>query len=278
MNPCHHQTFFNTPQRGFSLKHYGDVCNSLMLSLGYTKYVSQGGDWGSMITRMMGRYHAKSLRGIHVNLAAIIPSSLLTAPLVLLKSVLSFPFWTAAERQGLKNGQEYSTDGNAYYNMHKTRPQTVAYCLSDSPVALLGWIYEKLEHWTDAYPWTNDEILTWISIYWFSTAGPGASVRTYFEATDSSTEYRGGGARDTAFWKFVDVPLGVTQFPKDIVGVPRAFLQMLGNVVFQNWAGDGGHFAAWERPEFIADALREMFRDGGGAFGIAGEGEGKKEL
>lgn len=248
-----------------------------MLSLGYPKYVAQGGDWGSMITRMMGRYHTSSLLVIHVNLAAIIPSSLFTRPLVLLRSILSFPFWTAAEKKGLKNGQEYSTTGNAYYSMHQTRPQTVAYCLSDSPVALLGWIYEKLDHWTDGYPWTNDEILTWISIYWFSTAGPGASVRTYFEATDSSTEY-GGGATDTAFWKYTNVPLGITQFPGDIVGIPRAFTQMLGNIVFQNWAKDGGHFAAWEKPEVIADALRVLLKDGCVPFGFAEQDEGKKEL
>lgn len=225
----------------------------------------------------MGRYHEGNLRAVHVNLVAIVPSTLVWAPLVLLKSILSFPFWTTAEKQGLQNGQKYSTVGNGYYNMHRTRPQTVAYCLSDSPVALLGWIYEKLEHWTDEYPWTNDEILTWISIYWFSSAGPGASVRTYFEATDSSTEY-GGGPTDSDFWKFTNVPLGITQFPKDIVGIPKAFTQMLGNVVFQNWGKDGGHFAAWERPEVIADALRIMFKEGGGAFGIGGTAEGKKEL
>src|ERR1700712_1806876 len=103
-----------------------------MVSLGYDQYVAQGGDWGSIITRMMGRYHEKNLRAVHVNLAVIQPASLLRAPLVLLQTILSYAFWTKAEKQGLKNGQEYSTSGNAYYNMHMTRPQTVAYCLSDS--------------------------------------------------------------------------------------------------------------------------------------------------
>lgn len=259
------------------MKHYGDLCNKLMLSLGYDRYVAQGGDWGSIITRMMGRYHENNLRAVHVNLAVIQPASLLRAPLVLLQAILSYAFWTKAEKQGLQNGKEYSTVGNAYYNMHMTRPQTVAYCLSDSPVALLGWIYEKLVHWTDDYPWTNDEILTWISIYWFSTAGPGASVRTYFEAHDPSTEF-GGGPTDSSFWKFTNVPLGLTQFPKDIVGIPKAFTQILGNVVFQNWGKDGGHFAAWERPETIAGDLRIMFKEGGGSFGIHGAMEGKKEI
>jgi pimeloyl-ACP methyl ester carboxylesterase len=245
-----------------------------MLSLGYERYVAQGGDWGSIITRMMGRYHEENLRAVHVNLAAVTPKTILWRPLVLLQTLFSMPFWTKSEKLGLKNGQEYTTDGNAYYNMHMTRPQTVAYCLTDSPVALLGWIYEKLVHWTDDYPWTNDEVLTWISVYWFSTAGPGASVRTYFEAHDPSSEF-GGGPTDQAHWASTNVPLGITQFPRDIVGIPKVLTQMLGNVVFQNWGKDGGHFAAWERPEVIADDLRVMFKQGGGAFGI---GEGKKSI
>lgn len=62
-----------------------------------------------------------------------------------------------------------------------TKPQTLAYALNDSPVALLAWIYEKMHDWTDSYPWTDDEIFTWVSIYQFSTAGPGAAHRIYYE-------------------------------------------------------------------------------------------------
>lgn len=73
-----------------------------------------------------------------------------------------------------------------YFNEQSTKPQTIGYALADSPVALLAWIYEKLHDWTDDYPWTEDEILTWVSIYWFSTAGPAASVRIYYEASHSA--------------------------------------------------------------------------------------------
>jgi hypothetical protein len=72
-----------------------------------------------------------------------------------------------------------------------TRPQTLAYALNDSPVALLAWIYEKLHDWTDSYPWTDDEIFTWISIYQFSRAGPGAAHRIYYEVTHTE---RGPGS------------------------------------------------------------------------------------
>jgi pimeloyl-ACP methyl ester carboxylesterase len=247
-----------------------------MLSLGYTEYVAQGGDWGSIIIRMMGRYHQNNLRAVHVNLAVFDFASLFNQPLVLLQSLISWTWWSKTEVQGLKNGFQYATVGNSYYKMHQNRPQTVAYCLADSPVALLGWIYEKLIHWTDDYPWTDDEILTWISIYWFSTAGPGASVRTYFEAHNPSKEF-GGLATDKAFWAWTKVPLGITQFPKDVIGIPKVFTQTLGNVVLQNWGKDGGHFAAWERPDVIVNALRTMFGEGGGACGVLGTVDNSEE-
>lgn len=67
-----------------------------------------------------------------------------------------------------------------------SKPQTLAYALNDSPVALLAWIYEKLHDWTDSYPWTDDEIFTWISIYQFSRAGPGAAHRIYYEVNHTA--------------------------------------------------------------------------------------------
>lgn len=172
-------------------------------------------------------------------------------------------------------------DGNGYFRIQATRPQTVAYCLSDSPVALLGWIHEKLIQWTDSYPWTDDEILTWVSIYWFSRAGPGASVRTYFEVEH---------AKDPGYnfykdmWGYLprSVKLGITQFPSDLIGMPGLFAKTLGNAVFESWGESGGHFAAYERPEILARELKKMFGRGGGAYGAVegadGYGEGKKRV
>jgi pimeloyl-ACP methyl ester carboxylesterase len=254
-----------------------------MLQLGYTQYVAQGGDWGSIITRLIGRNYPEHIRGVHVNMAFFAPINLLKSPLRLFQALFTWPIWPQQAWQGLKNAQNYISDGNAYYRMHATRPQTVAYCLSDSPVALLGWIYEKLVHWTDDYPWTDDEVLTWVSIYWFSRAGPGASVRTYFESEHADPKYQ-GRPDDMKFWDYVprQVKLGLTQFPKDIVGIPNALAHTLGNVVFSNWAPDGGHFAAYERPQYLADDLRKMFGKDGAAYGCVqdadGYGESKKTV
>lgn len=174
-----------------------------MLSLGYNQYVAQGGDWGSIIARTMGRHHEHHLRAVHVNLAMFEPKNLLWKPWLILLSLLWPPLWPSRQGiAGLLRGLAYVSGGNDYYRLQSSRPQTVAYCLEDSPVGLLGWMYEKLIHWTDGYPWTEDEVLLWVSIYWFSRAGPGASVRTYFEAENPSKEWS-GTPEDKRFWDWV---------------------------------------------------------------------------
>lgn len=239
--------------------------NQLMINLGYKQYVSQGGDWGSMITRIMGRYHEEHLKAIHINFAAFVYGNILKQPWLLLLAFL--PGWwpTKLEKQGLANGQDYMVDGNAYFKMHETRPQTVAYCLSDSPAALLGWIYEKLLHWSDNYPFTADEILVWVSIYWFSRAGPGASVRTYFEATDRDLQYK-DEPKANAMFDWTNPLLGVSQFPKDIVAIPRFLLRTLGRIGFERMHMSGGHFAAYEKPDELVSDLREFYGPSGEAY------------
>ena len=220
-----------------------------------------------MVTRIMGRYHYDHLKAAHVNLAAFQPSNVLKQPWLLLMALIP-SFWpTKLEKQGLANAQDYVADGNAYYKTHQTRPQTIAYALSDSPVALVGWIYEKLLHWTDSYPWTHDELLVWISIYWFSRAGPGASVRTYFEAHVTDPQYQ-DEPKAYAMWDYTNVLLGVSQFPKDLVSIPRFLLRTLGSIGFERYHTSGGHFAAYEKPELLAKDVREFYGPGGGAHGL----------
>lgn len=95
-------------------------------------------------------------------------------------------FYSPFERRGLDRTKWFQQSGMGYFHEQTTKPQTLGYALADSPVAMLAWMYEKLHDWTDEYPWTEDEILTWVSIYWFSSAGPAASVRIYYEAAHSS--------------------------------------------------------------------------------------------
>ena len=167
-----------------------------------------------------------------------------------------------AEKAGLERSKWFRTEGSGYYAEHSTKPQTIGYSMADSPVGLLSWIYEKLHDWTDSYPWTDDEILTWIGIYYFSRAGPWATQRIYYELIHSQPP------QFEAATKFVDVPVGVARFPKELISTPKLWAQTLGPVVFESEYDSGGHFAAWERPDAIISDLRKMFGKGGGAYGV----------
>lgn len=147
--------------------------------------------------------------------------------------------------------------------LQATKPQTLGYALHDSPIALLAWIYEKLHDWTDEYPWTDDEILTWVSIYYFSTAGPAASARIYYEATHTSEIHR---AR-TEEW-IPKVKLGLCYSPKELTVVPSTWGRTLGPVVYESRKLRGGHFAAWEHPNQIIEDLLNMFGKNGKCYQI----------
>jgi pimeloyl-ACP methyl ester carboxylesterase len=166
------------------------------------------------------------------------------------------------EKQGLRRTLWYLTEGSGYMMQQGTKPSTLGFSLADSPVALLAWIYEKLHDWTDDYPWTDDEILTWVSIYQFSTAGPAASLRIYYESLHSrETSFRGVRYVPT-------VPLGISYYPKDLFAVPKSWGKCLGPVVYEATHTHGGHFAAFEAPELFAADLQSMFAEGGGAHAV----------
>ncbi|KAL5327917.1 hypothetical protein ACEPPN_005623 [Leptodophora sp. 'Broadleaf-Isolate-01'] len=174
---------------------------------GFSGRVTKG-DWGGLIVRVIGARYPQHNKASHINLA-----------------MASEPKWdsenpkpedTAREIATMKASEEWLKSGNGYWGIQSTKPAPLSFSLSDSPTGLLAWIYEKLIAWTDAYPWTPDEILIWISIYYFSTAGPGASIYTYYEAT-----------HDQVFsfpfiQEYVDVPLAIADFPKEVVNAPRA--------------------------------------------------------
>jgi len=175
--------------------------------------------------------------------------------------------YSALESENNARSDWFRQEGFGYNLLQATKPQTLGYGLHSSPVALLAWIYEKLHDWTDNYPWSDDEILTWVSIYWFSTAGPAASCRIYYENRHSSA-----GA---VLGKWIPhVKLGLSYFPKDLIVSPRVWGRTLGPVVSESVHADGGHFAAYERPEYLAEDLRGMFGKGGGAFGVVDGREG----
>ncbi|KAG0703815.1 Alpha/Beta hydrolase protein [Suillus ampliporus] len=233
--------------QGFALNQYAEVAHKLMLALGYNEYVTQGGDWGCIITRRMasvygGRHH----KAWHTNFP-VAESPSWKSPLSFLSFLLT-PLRTVW----------FHTKGHGYFNEQSTQPQTLGYSLADSPVGLLAWIYEKLVVWTDNYQWSDDEVLTWISLYWFSRAGPAASLRIYFELADDCEDL---GPNPT-------IPMGASYFPRELIVLPAAWLRRLNNVIFESHHKSGGHFAAIERPEELVQDVRKMFAKGSPAFAI----------
>ncbi|KAI1259017.1 microsomal epoxide hydrolase [Xylariaceae sp. FL1019] len=241
-------------QSGFSVDQHAELLHKLMLRLGYDKYVTQGGDWGGFITRAMAmRYGPRHLRAQHLNLAFWGFPSVRKTPLLFLQSLVT-PF-TTAERAWLEKTGKFFTEGNAYALMQSTRPLTVGYGLADSPVALLAWIYEKLDAWTGsgAYEWSEEEVCTWVSIYWFSRAGPAASSRIYYEF-QQDVESTLGRLRN---WSHVKI--GLARFPHDPCGLPFLWARQLGPIVFEHEHTAGGHFPAWEVPDAVVEDLVKMF-------------------
>ncbi|KIJ54862.1 hypothetical protein M422DRAFT_42077 [Sphaerobolus stellatus SS14] len=247
-------------KKGFGMHQYAEVCHKVMLALGYDQYVTQGGDWGFRITRMIGTlYGGKHCVGSHTNMPMGFKPRFFTNPFLWFHNLL-FPY-SAVEKAGFIRGGEFEHFGIGYRVIQNTKPQTLGYGLADSPIGLLAWIYEKMKDWTDGYPWTKDEILTWVNIYLFSRAGPAASLRIYYEAFSQNQ-------RDLALYPMSKVPLGLAFFPKEIYHPPRNYARTLGGVVYEKEHEHGGHFAAYEQPEAIAGDLRNMFGKNGNAFGV----------
>ncbi|KAI8627375.1 microsomal epoxide hydrolase [Xylariaceae sp. FL1651] len=252
-------------ERGFAMEQYAETVNKLMLKLGYNEYVTQGGDWGRHISRTLAHIYPQHCKATHLNYDSASPPKLLKNPLLALQHAIQ-PY-NKREQEGQERSKWFQKEGRGYNEEQSTKPQTLGYALADSPVACLAWIYEKLHDWADSYPWTDDEICTWVSIYWFSTAGPAASVRIYYEMKHNVDNRPGKMDSNRLLSYSPGVKLGFSHFPMDLVVLPSTWVRTLGDVVFEREHESGGHFAAWERPNEIVQDLRDMFGRGGGAFG-----------
>ncbi|KAI0371210.1 alpha/beta-hydrolase [Pilatotrama ljubarskyi] len=248
-------------KKGFASKQYAEVANKLMLSLGYDNYVVQGGDWGHYIAGYLTTHYAhKHVKGWLSNYTHAEPPTFREFPLLYLRHLVT-PY-NARDKAGLARTREFQSKGSGYSQEQATRPQTLGYSLADTPAGLLGWLYEKLVSWTDGYRWEDDEVLEWVSVYWFSRAGPAASVRLYKENTNGLEK------ASVADVRWTSVPLGYAYFPKEINQVPRLWLRTLGRIVFESEHEHGGHFASHEHPRELADDIRRMFGRGGPAHGV----------
>lgn len=211
---------------------------------------------GALISRFMAKqYGSSGLVAYHTNTPAPAEPKKETHP-DLFEKIQSTPL-TEHEVEGMARTGRFMTEGQGYYKMQSTKPTTLGFSFRDSPVGLLAWLYEKMHEWSDDYPWTDEEILTWVSIYFFSTVGPEASSNAYYAMEHDVVPAFAAAST------YVDVPLGISRFQKDLIVLPKLWNQSLGPVVWEDEHARGGHFAAWERPDAISGALRLMFGNKG---------------
>ncbi|KAM5481338.1 putative microsomal epoxide hydrolase [Microsporum audouinii] len=252
-------------KRGFGLAQYAEALHGVMMALGYEEYAIQGGDWGGIISRVMAKLYPSHVKAVHTNFIILSLPYPWRTPLLFLKSLFTLPF-SKKDQAKLAVSMNYLTQGNGYMAQQGSRPQTLGYSLQDSPVGLLAWIYEKLHAWTDSYPWTEDEVLTWVSIYLFSRAGPAASTRIYYEFNHAPSGPGSVSSDDAATCYSPDVKFAVAHFPREMLTFPMLWCRSIGNVVRETEFEKGGHFAAWEVPEDLAADIQGFFGKKGQAY------------
>lgn len=244
--------FSGTPQGiGWGSDHIGRAWAELMGRLGYKRYVSQGGDCGSVISQRMAMQKVPGLIGIHINMPAVVPAEIAK----LLTNGEPAPAGLSDKEKAAYASLDAFYKNNAGYStMMVTRPQTVGYALADSPVGQAAWMYDKIAQWTysDGEPervLTRDEILDDISLYWLTNSATSAA-QIYWE--DHSNNFN---AVDLSF------PVAVTVFPGEIYRAPKTWIdRSYHNLIYWNEVDNGGHFAAWEQPELFSAEVRAAFR------------------
>jgi len=215
--------------------------------LGFEQYAAQGGDWGGVVTADLARHFPQKLCAVHLNIIGLSPTvDASTSPL------------SEEEKAWMDKAAKRRATESAYQAIHATKPQTLAYGLTDSPVGLAGWILEKFHGWTvpgsDAPPpFDLDLLLTNVMLYWLN--GINAANWLYAAAmADPASRVLAPGEK-------IRVPTGATLFPNDIaVPPPKTWLRRIfANLEHVRYASAGGHFAAFENPQSFVDDVRSFF-------------------
>lgn len=232
---------------GFDIRSVAETNIKLMDQLGYARYGAQGGDWGAVATAWMGALAPKGLAGIHMNMLVAFPPQENTFDGVTREE--------AAQLASFRDLQEVLT---GYQAIQRTKPQTLGYGLTDSPLGLAGWITEKFHGWSDCHGdiesrFTKDELLTNIMIYW-TTGNITSSLRLYCET------HRSGRGRRGINLEKIAVPTGCAVFPVELYHAPRVWMDQAYNVTHWTVMPKGGHFAALEEPQLLVDDIRNFFR------------------
>ena len=239
---------------GWGPEHIARAWVVLMKRLGYQKFVAQGGDWGALVTDMMGAQAAPELLAIHTNMPGAVPSAIDAAA-----------FSGAPAPSGLTAEEQHAFDQLAFFYKHglgyaiemANRPQTL-YGLADSPVGLAAWILDHdaaseamMARVFEGKPegLTRDDILDNITLYWLTNTGVSSS-RLYWE-------------NKLAFFapKGVTIPVAVSVYPDELYPAPRSWVEKAyPKLIHYNRLPKGGHFAAWEQPVFFVDEIRASFQ------------------
>jgi epoxide hydrolase len=236
-------------QRGYSPEKIAHVLAALMERLGYERYAIAGGDWGAIINRHIANHYPDRLIGLHSNM------------------VLAGPPADEAQRDAVTEEennlrtarQAYMLNEVAYQQIQGTKPQSLGVGLNDSPAGLAAWITEKFHGWTDMPQGADgdldehiskDELLTNISIYWF-TETITSSTRIYYENRNTAAEKPMG---------YIDVPTGAAVFPAEIFITPKSWVDAAYDLRRYTLMPKGGHFAAVEQPQLYLGELNAFFR------------------
>jgi pimeloyl-ACP methyl ester carboxylesterase len=236
---------FAPGQPRFGVEAIADCLAELMTILGYERFAAQGGDWGAFVASRLGCAHAERLIGIHINLLPIRRDP----------NMVADP--TPEERRYLGELAAWLKEETGYQWIQGTRPQTLAFGLTDSPAGLAAWIVEKFRAWSDCggdveAVFTKDQLLANISLYWF-TGAIGASFWPYYARLHGPWPIPEGTT--------VDVPTGYCEFAREILRPPRSLAERTYTDL-RRWSvmPRGGHFAALEQPDALADEVRAFFR------------------
>ena len=229
---------------GFSPERMGGVVATLMKRLGYERYGIQGGDWGSVVGRMASLNDAPHVAGLHLNFCTA------AAPPGAANANDGIP---PAQLARVRERQVAMQNELAYFQIQSTKPQTLGYGLNDSPVGLAAWIVEKFRSWCDCggdveRKFTKDELLNNVMLYWL-TQTITSSARIYFESRVAPPALRK-----------VEVPVACAIFPKDLLVSTERWMSAQHNLVRWTEMPRGGHFAAMEEPELLAEDVRTFFR------------------
>jgi pimeloyl-ACP methyl ester carboxylesterase len=238
-----------TNQPGWDVSRVAGAWVQLMAQLNYRRYLVQGGDWGMPVSLRVAELAPAVVIGVHLNMLATFPPP----------DPAAFADLGPADLARLEFTLGFEQDGAGWRKIQSTRPQTLAYALTDSPAGQLAWIAEKYKEWTDSDKVpedaiSRDRLLTIVAIYWF-TATAGSSAQLYYESNRLDAEFLATWAGP---WS-LSMPVGVAVFPADVVRPVRSWAeQLLPTLTHWTELDQGGHFAALEQPKLFTHDVRRF--------------------